>query len=96
MKNKEEVLNWAKERNLLKPENSTRQFIKTVEEVGEVANALVKGNKEALIDGIGDVVVTLIILSAQNGLDIEDCLDSAYQEIKNRTGKTENGTFIKD
>lgn len=96
MRNKENVINWAKDKGLLKPENSPKQFIKTVEELGEVASALAKGNKEAFVDGIGDVVVTLIILAEQNGLDIEDCLEHAWNQIKDRTGKTVNGVFIKN
>lgn len=96
MRNKENVINWAKDKGLLKPENSTKQFIKTVEELGEVASALAKGNRQGFIDGIGDVVVTLIILAEQNGLDIEDCLEVAWNEIKDRTGKTVNGVFIKN
>jgi NTP pyrophosphatase (non-canonical NTP hydrolase) len=96
MRNKENVINWADNKGLLKRENSFKQFIKTVEEMGEVANALNKDNKEALIDGIGDVVVTLIILAKQNNLDIEDCLEHAWNEIKDRTGKTVNGVFIKN
>ena len=96
MRNKENVINWARNKDLIKPENSSKQFIKTVEELGEVASALAKGNKEAFIDGIGDVVVTLIILAEQNGLDIEDCLEHAWNEIKDRTGKTVNGVFIKN
>lgn len=49
-----------------------------------------------LVDGLGDTLVTLIILAAQYGLELEDCLEYAYNEIKDRTGKTVNGTFIKD
>ena len=70
MKNKNNVINWANDKGLIKPENSFKQFIKTIEEIGEVANALNKDNREALIDGIGDVVVTLIILAKQNNLEI--------------------------
>ena len=49
-----------------------------------------------LVDGLGDTLVTLIILAAQYGLDLPKCLEYAYNEIKNRTGKTVGGTFIKD
>ena len=49
-----------------------------------------------LVDGLGDTLVTLIILAAQYGLELENCLEYAYNEIKNRTGKTVGGTFIKD
>lgn len=48
-----------------------------------------------LKDGIGDVVVTLIILAQQNGLTLEECLDMAYGEIKGRTGKMVDGVFVK-
>ncbi len=53
-------------------------------------------NENELKDALGDTIVTLIILAGQNGLKLEDCLEYAYNEIKNRTGKTINGTFIKD
>lgn len=49
-----------------------------------------------LVDGLGDTLVTLIILAAQYGLELEDCLEYAYNQIKDRTGKTVGGTFIKD
>lgn len=90
------VIGWADDKNLIDKEKSTKQMLKVMEEVGETASALAKGDREELIDGIGDVFVTLIILAAQNGLKPEDCLQSAWDEIKNRTGKTVNGVFIKD
>lgn len=90
------VIGWAEDKSLIDKEKSTKQMLKVMEEVGETASALAKGNREELIDGIGDVFVTLIILAAQNGLKPEDCLESAWNEIKNRSGKTINGVFIKD
>ena len=57
------VVQWAADKNLFKKENSYAQMTKVTEEVGEVASALLKGDERALIDGIGDVVVTLIILA---------------------------------
>jgi len=89
------VLEWASDKGLLRKENSFIQLTKTIEEIGEVARALIKNNRDELIDGLGDVLVTLIILAKQNGLDITTCLDMAYKEIKDRTGKTVNGSFIK-
>ena len=96
MVNKNEVLHWANERGLLRPENHLKQMGKMVSEVGELCDAIIKDNKSGQIDGIGDVLVTLIILSNQLGYDIEDCLEVAYNEIKNRKGETINGTFIKE
>lgn len=88
------VEEWSKNKGLDKAD-SKAQFTKVVEEVGEVASALARGNKELLQDGIGDVVVTLVILAQQNGMTLEECLNTAYNEIKGRTGKMVNGTFVK-
>ena len=93
---KEEILIWAEAKGLLKAEYSPKQFMKLSEEVGELANAILNNNKEEVIDAIGDIVVVLTILSDQLGLDIDECTESAYNVIKNRTGKMVNGTFIKD
>ena len=96
MINKKEVLRWANERGLLNPENKFMQMGKMVSEVGELCDAIIKDDKNGQIDGIGDVLVTLIILANQLGYDVEDCLEVAYNEIKNRKGETINGTFIKE
>ena len=87
---------WAKEKNLLKKENSQAQMLKVLEEVGETAGALLKNKNQEIIDGLGDSFVTLIILSYQLGLEPKDCLQAAWNEIKNRKGKTVNGTFIRE
>lgn len=93
---KEKVLKWADKRDLLKEENSFKQMIKVGEEVGELGGALLKKDTDKIKDGIGDTLVTLIILSEQLDLDPVECLQTAYYEIKNRKGKTVGGTFIKD
>ncbi|MCR1930888.1 MazG-like family protein [Enterococcus gallinarum] len=89
-----QVEQWAKDKGLDKAESS-KQMLKTVEEVGEVAAALARNDQDALRDGIGDVAVTLIILALQNDMDIYECLNFAYDEIKGRTGKMVNGVFVK-
>jgi NTP pyrophosphatase (non-canonical NTP hydrolase) len=90
------VLNWADDKGLIKYENRHKQALKMVSEVGELCDALIKDDKPMIIDGLGDVLVTLIILSAQNVYSLESCLEEAYREIADRTGETVNGTFIKD
>lgn len=85
---------WSINKGLDKAESS-KQFLKVTEEVGEVASALARNNLDALKDGIGDVVVTLIILAQQNGLTLEECTQVAYEEIKGRTGKMVDGVFVK-
>lgn len=89
------VEEWAKEKRLDKAEPE-KQMLKVIEEVGEVAAALARNNKNDLRDGIGDVVVTLVILAMQNDMDLYECLNQAYNEIKDRKGKNVNGVFVKE
>jgi len=86
---------WAESRDLIKKENVSRQMLKVMEEVGETAASIARGNRDLIKDGIGDSFVTLIILSWQNGIDPTECLRAAWEEIKDRKGTTENGVFIK-
>ncbi|ACZ63917.1 recombinase [Enterococcus phage phiFL2A] len=89
------VEEWAKEKRLDKAEPE-KQMLKVIEEVGEVGAALARNNKNDLRDGIGDVVVTLVILAMQNDMDLYECLNQAYNEIKDRKGKNVNGVFVKE
>ena len=90
------VMQWAEDKNIDKYDNRQAQMLKVIEEVGETASAILKDDRDAVIDGIGDSLVTLIILSTQMGYHPEYCLNKAWEEIKDRKGKTINGTFIKD
>lgn len=90
------VTQWADEKGILKKENSSKQMLKVLEEVGETAGALLRSDDKEIEDGIGDSFVTLIILAGQLGYTPQECLLQAWNEIKNRKGKTENGIFIKD
>ena len=91
-----QVSNWASDKGLVKRENASKQMIKVMEEVGETAGALLKGNEIELKDGIGDSFVTLIILAEQLGYTPQECLEAAWEEIKNRKGETKDGVFVKD
>ena len=93
---KENILEWGSNKNLLHYENRFKQFGKLLEEVNELYNAMVDNNQEEIIDSLGDCVIVLTILAEQLGFDLATCVDCAYDEIKNRTGVTKNGTFIKD
>jgi NTP pyrophosphatase (non-canonical NTP hydrolase) len=90
------IRTWAKDRGLYKKGNSTTQYVKLQEEAGELAKALLSNDKAEIKDAIGDIVVVLTNLAHLEKLTIEDCIDAAYQEISNRTGKMINGTFVKD
>ena len=89
------VIDWAKQRELLSPENAKSQYLKFIEESGELARGILKADATETEDAFGDVLVTLIILAEQLGYNLERCLQTAYNEIKSREGKTVNGTFIK-
>jgi NTP pyrophosphatase (non-canonical NTP hydrolase) len=90
------VTAWAQEKGLLEKENAPKQMLKVMEEVGETASALLKNDHDKIIDGIGDSLVTLIVLSKQLGIEPLYCLEVAWEEIKNRKGKMVQGTFIKE
>ena len=87
---------WAEDRGILKSENAKTQCLKTMSELGELSDAIIKQNPDDQKDAIGDVLVCLIILAHDLGFDIEDCLESAFNEIKDRKGKVVGGNFVKD
>ena len=86
---------WAAHRGLDKA-NPDKQLIKLQEEVGELAEAHNKGWRDKQVDSLGDIYVVLVIYALQNGLHLDDCIKEAYNVIKNRTGETKDGVFIKD
>jgi NTP pyrophosphatase (non-canonical NTP hydrolase) len=87
---------WANERGLYDKGDPKTQALKLVEEVGETCRAVLKVDTPEIIDGIGDCVVVLTNLAELCGVPIEECIRSAYDEIKNRKGKMVNGTFKKN
>lgn len=90
------VLRWADERGILKTSSPKDQFTKTIEEIGELAAGLCRGDDHKIADSIGDTLVCLICLAALCGMDICDCLESAYNEIAGRKGVMKDGVFVKE
>lgn len=90
------IRDWANERGIYQKGDPKTQCLKLQEEVGELAKAILNNNEHEIIDSIGDCVVVLTNLSELCGFNIESCIESAYNEIKNRKGKMQNGTFIKE
>jgi len=90
------IREWADERGLYENGDPKTQALKLVEEVGEIARAVLKDDTDEIIDGIGDAVVVLTNLAELIGAPIEMCIDEAYDVISKRTGKMVNGTFVKD
>ena len=89
------IRQWAQERGIYDKGNSHTQYVKLMEEAGELAQALLNKDSYEIKDAIGDMVVVLTNLAALEGMQIENCIDSAYDEIKSRKGKMTNGTFVK-
>ena len=90
------IREWADERGLYNAGDPKTQALKLVEELGETCRAILKKDEKEVIDGIGDCVVVLTNLAELVGTPIEDCIEIAYNEIKDRKGKMDNGTFKKD
>ena len=90
------IRQWAEDRNLIKGSDPKSQLLKTMSELGELADGILKNRPAEIIDGLGDTVVTLVIVAAHCGFTIEECIEHAYEEIKDRKGRMENGTFIKE
>jgi NTP pyrophosphatase (non-canonical NTP hydrolase) len=89
------IRSWADERGIYEKGNSHTQYVKLMEEAGELAQALLNKDSYEIKDAIGDMVVVLTNLAVLEGMQIENCIDSAYDEIKSRKGKMTNGTFVK-
>lgn len=97
------IRDWAHDKHIITEGNVFRQYVKFQEEAGELARALGRKDKAETIDAIGDIVVTLVSLAEQaailhedKSISIETCINSAYEVIKDRTGKRINGDFVKD
>ena len=89
------IRDWADERGLYANGDAKTQALKLVEEVGETCRAILKEDHDEVVDGIGDCVVVLTNLAELVGVPIEECIETAYNEIKNRKGKMANGTYVK-
>ena len=90
------IRQWAFERGLYDKGDPKTQTLKLMEEAGEICRAILKKDTPEIIDGIGDCVVVLTNLAHLCDTTIENCIEAAYNEIKDRTGKMNNGTFKKD
>ena len=89
------IKKWATDRNVTDGDAKS-QMVKLLEEAGELAEGINKNKQDLIVDSIGDVYIVLVILCMQLGLDINDCIKAAYEEIKDRKGKLVNGLFVKE
>lgn len=88
---------WAEDRGIHDHSTPAAQLLKAFSEMGEIADAEIKGDVEGQIDGVGDVVVCLINYAAMNGFTLAEAVSVAYTEIKDRKGRmVEGGAFVKE
>jgi NTP pyrophosphatase (non-canonical NTP hydrolase) len=91
------VIRWGEERKIVQHSNPRAQAIKTLEEVGELMQAIADNDREAMIDAYGDILVTLVMGCATADLDLVKCFEHAYEQIKDRKGYlSAEGIFVKD
>ena len=90
------IRDWAEKRGLYNAGDPKTQTLKLMEEAGEICRAVLKKDEPEIIDGIGDCVVVLTNLAHLCDTSIEECIEAAYNEIKDRKGKMDNGTFKKN
>jgi NTP pyrophosphatase (non-canonical NTP hydrolase) len=90
------IRDWAEQRGIYDKGDIKTQLIKLYEETGELSEAILKDSKPDIIDAIGDCIVVLTNLAKLSNLNVEDCIQSAYDEISSRTGEMKNGVFEKN
>jgi NTP pyrophosphatase (non-canonical NTP hydrolase) len=92
----DDIRSWATDKGIYDKGDARTQYLKLMEESGELAEALLKNDKAEIQDAIGDMIVVLTSIAKFEDMFIEDCIKSAYDVIAKRTGKMVNGTFVKD
>ena len=91
------IIQWAEARKIIPNSNPESQLLKAVSEIGELADATIKKDREAIVDSVGDVMVCLINYCALQDINLVNCMEIAYDQIKNRKGiLLPNGVFQKE
>jgi len=92
-----EIIQWAEARKIIPNSSPETQLLKAVSELGELADATIKKERDKIIDGVGDVMVCLVNYCALQDIDLVTCMKIAYDEIKHRKGTLmPNGVFVKE
>jgi uncharacterized protein YabN with tetrapyrrole methylase and pyrophosphatase domain len=92
-----DVVRWSEARKIIPNAKPYSQLMKAFSEMGELADAEMKGDMDGIKDGVGDVVVCLINYCALRDINLVDCLKGAYDQIKHRKGTLlPSGVFVKD
>jgi len=91
------IIQWAEARKIIPNSSPEVQLLKAMSEMGELADATIKNDEDAIVDAVGDVMVCLINYCALQDIHLVDCMEVAYDQIKNRKGiLLPNGVFQKE
>ena len=91
------IIRWSEERRIIPNSTPETQLLKAMSELGELADATIKKDKDGIVDGVGDVLVCIVNYCALQDINLVDCMESAYSQIKDRRGTLlPNGLFVKD
>jgi len=90
----ERIKQWHYDRNLIEGSDDKTQFAKLIQEAGELSDNICKGKD--IRDDIGDMIVVLINIAERNKVSITECLEVAYNDIKDRKGRMVDGVFVKE
>ena len=93
---KERVRQWAADRNLIEGSTPRKQMDKLNEECSELYEGILDNDSDDIKDAIGDIQVVLAVMCCQLGIDIDECREIAWEEIKDRKGKMIDGVFVKE
>lgn len=92
----DKIAAWHHARNLVEGSTDQAQYVKLIEEAGELAGNIARKKQQNMQDDIGDMIVVLINIAERNGFSIKSCLNTAWNDIKDRKGKMVDGVFVKD
>lgn len=91
------VVQWGEARQIVQNSTPYAQAKKTQEELYELFEAIEDGDREAMADAYGDILVTLVMGCATADLDLLTCFQGAFLEIKDRKGfLNKEGIFVKE
>ena len=88
------IAQWHRDRNLIEGSTDKDQYLKLIQEAGELSDSLCK--EKDIRDDVGDMMVVLINILVRNNLTMKECLAVAYDDIKDRKGKMIDGIFVKE
>jgi NTP pyrophosphatase (non-canonical NTP hydrolase) len=88
------IAQWHHDRNLIDGSTDKDQYMKLIQEAGELSDSICKGKD--IRDDVGDIMVVLINIMERNNLTMEECLQVAYNDIKDRKGRMIDGVFVKE